>query len=470
MLSKYFFMTGIVLGIMVALDLLLFGTIDLLWGVEVLLTLVFLLAPIYCAKFGRGIKIAFSIVMGIISIVPNLIFILLIVLISANLPRGRPFEEKVVVRPAPEVEVAAYKRWIYMYKGLKEECFSHPRGLVDNPFDYTQPQMDELFSRECEAERAKLLNFHAENVFSIPLFQYKDGYVASTDMEFPRLYVLDMYRIELVDVARRLDKGDIKGAQQRYIRLWQATENQLSPKLSTLILTMFSNAEVGLLTEFYKKYADKLQLEHNKELINILKRTIPKMDSAITASFIGEYAFSKGIFLKFTKDYCFKNLFSFEENHRKSYSERIIETRLLRWPFYDCYKTLKTADEFSYETIELNRKPIYKRERQRQEYCKKEEEFKAEWLRLENPVGNIFLAITMPRIGVIINRKDVKKAQTTAMLYLLTVTDPNNPDEIPTDNLTGKKFQVAVQKDTLEIQTEHKDYKDEVHYKVKRKF
>jgi len=463
-------MTGIVLGIMVVLDLLLFGTIDLLWGVAALLSLVFLLAPIYCAKFGRGIKIAFSIVMGIISIVPNLIFIFLVVLIFANLPKGRPFEEKVVVRPAPEVEVAAYKRWIDMYKGLKEGCFSPPRGLMDNPFDYTQPKMNELFSRECEAERAKLLNFHAENVFSIPL-SHKDGYFASIDIEIPRLYVLDMYRIELADVARRLDKGDIKSAQQKYIRLWQATENQLSPKLSTLILAMFSNAEVGLLTEFYKKYADKLQLEHNKELINILKGTIPKMDSAITASFIGEYAFSKGIFLESTKGYCFKEFFSFtgrEDNYKKSYSERIIETRLFRWPFYDRYKTLKRADEFFYETIELNRKPIY--ERQRQEYCKKEEEFKEEWLRLENPVGNIFFAMIMPRIGVIINRKDVRKAQTTAMLYLLTVTDPNNPDEIPTDNLTGKKFQVAVQRDTLEIQTEHKDYKNEVYYKVKRKF
>lgn len=476
MLSKYLSITGIILAVMVGLDYVLFGVIDLLWGVGVLLALVYLLALRYRAKFSQGIKIGVGIIMCIISIVTNLIFILLVVLIFANLPKGKPFETKVVVKPAPEAEVAAYKRWIDMdsrgSKALKEECFSLPVGWKDNLFDYTLPGMDKLLSSECEAERAKLLSFHAKNICSIPLFQYKNEYCAPIDIEIPNIsHLINMYKIELTDVARRLDKGDVEGAKQKYIWLWQAAKNQLSSKINTLIQTAVSIAEVDLLTEFYSRYGDKLQLEHNKELINIVQATISKMDRAMAGSLVGEYALVKGIILKILYE---KEDFSviITPETTTSMMERLIEKRLLKWPFYDGYKSWKMIDEFWYETIELSRKPLYKTEEEWQRYDKKFEELTTPSLScLENPVGNILNAIAMPRLGrdFLIDRKEVKKAQATAVLYLLSVTDPNNPDEIPIDNLTGKRFRVVFQNDTLEIQSEHKEYKDKVHYKVKRK-
>lgn len=472
-MSKYFFTTGAILVVMVTLDALLFGTIDLLSGTGILFALIFLLAPIYRAKLNLWINVGVSIVLIIISIVTNLVFIFLVIFVCANLPKGKPFEAKVIVEPPSKVEMSAYKRLININQKLRKECFLLPSDWnPDNLFDYTFSGMDKLLSSECEAERAKLLNFYAENVFSIPILKHKDEYFVSINIELPNFsYLMNTYRIELSDIAKRLDKGDVKIAQQKYVRLWQATENQLSGRINTLIQTMVSVAEMGFLTEFYSKYADKLKLEHNEELINILQNIIPKMDSAITGSFVGEYAFQKGIIIKSLEAGWAEVAEVFSMGTPTS-TTRLVEKRLLKWPFYDTYKTREMLDEFFYKTIELARKPMYEIKEEEKEdlqgYDKKLEETKPSFAWFENPVGNFLHAIIIPRTIPLISRKEVKKAQATAMLYLLSVSNPNNPDEIPIDNLTGKRFRVTFQNNTLEIQSEHKDYKTDVYLKIKK--
>jgi hypothetical protein len=487
MLSRYLVLSGLFLGIALALWLMLFDspTMELSFGVASLLVVMLLAFPIYQSKLRPFIAKMSAVFLLLFSLVTNLFFASLVAWIIVNLPKGRPFDEKVVVEAPPEMEVAAFNR--YYAPNSDYNWNSNCLTLPDNwkPFDYVHPSMAKILSSECQGKRDKLLDFHVENVMSKPLSKYKGEYI--DDGNIPEVkHLRCLWQIELTDIAQRLQEGDLIPAQQKYIRLWKATENLLSPRLNTLIQTMIAIYQFKLLTSFYAEYGSRLQLEHNKELINTVQQAISKMDESMADSFRREYGFLKLTILKLVSgqngsshgflqstetksettdsEFGIRQIFGYIYLQGINFIMNHIANLPPKWPFFDTYETLKLFDDWHDEYIQLSKDPGYKKEAWHR-FDRKLDQFTSSlWSSSKNFGGRTVAAVAVPNRTKGVFRKEVQKSHAIALVYMLSVTDPHDLGEIPIDNLTGKKFLVTFKDNTLEIKGK------QVHYKARRSF
>ena len=130
----------------------------------------------------------------------------------------------------------------------------------------------------------------------------------------------------------------------------------------------------------------------------------------------------------------------------------------MEWPFFDRNKTIQMHEELSQDMLETARAPVYELD----EYNRKMEGF-IEGMHstaiLENPVGAVLLAIAVPSLTKPMEKKEVAKSSIIAMQYLLRATPPMEGKNIPTDNLTGEKFQVSYEDGVLAIRGKEVDFR-----------
>jgi hypothetical protein len=462
MFKKYIIISGILLVVVLVLSLIFNGVmaVDALFGIGVLCAIVFFTFPLYRKRLGSwGLKIVRP-VLFVTTFFTNLIAIFFIVFAIANIPKGKPFEEKVFLEPAPMEEQEAYITYTSTIGSrenpIKFECTFANKKWIENHYDGSEEKLEEeLLSEKCIAERKEFLDFHRNNITSFPLSKYDPSEYYS--LPYPNFLPLQsLCKTELTAIAMLLYRGEKELAQEKYIQLWEVGKNLLSGKES-LIKNMIATVWVSLLIDFYDTYGSELQLENNEKLINILAEIPDKMDKSFQACIALEYIGIKGLRPEVTGDFFIEAATGLDE---EIFPSKILKPMGIRWPFFDKYKTLKSFHDATYDFVTIAGMPAYKSQKLLSETSERLETQIAQassGIQLKNPVGNAIFAMGTPNLQKVLVRKEEYKSHIIAMRYLLSVTDPNDEAQIPIDNMTGEKFVVNYEDGILSIQGKEVD-------------
>ena len=197
MLRRYLLATGI--AAMVILAILVFFLDVSPTGITVSVPLAFvpllLIYPRYASRLGHWVEefALYPLLLG--ASVVTAFVIVFVTLAMMNLAKGRPFEEKLSLQPAPQHEQDAHGRVTTLLASLDVESAQ---------------------------DRENALDFLAQNVVSVP-----EG--LSITGEFPRWgTLLAVWESEQSEILELAEEGDQSAAGHKYARLWRVAGNLLS--------------------------------------------------------------------------------------------------------------------------------------------------------------------------------------------------------------------------------------------------
>ncbi len=466
MLSKYFFATGLVGLLFLLFNLIYFGfssykSLELCW---IIIPVIFLFESLYGPCLNRKVKVCVKSILGIFSVWINLPLVLILTLWILSFPKGKLFNEKNIISPAPQIEQEAYYHLLkFASPGsnlLDSFCYKQGKksGACVQHYDFMDPEIQEVLSVKCVTERTQKIKFIGENITSIPFNSYDGLNIIDKDIDLPNYpFFKRLLELELTDIAQHVHQGNRVVAQRKYIYLWKVTQTSLEGQ-QRLVTYMIAMGMLSKLSGFFEQYASDLKLEHNEELLNIIQNIIAKLDASFVSALVGEYACMKHLVLS-----------SAGENYQFN-DERIASLILFCWGIiYDEYKTMKLWDDYYYEFSLLAHQPMYKTEDLMEPLKKLTNQLSSPFNYFINPMGKTLFLAGLPEHNDVIkyiSKKEIQKSRAIAIAYLLNASDPNNPNEIPIDNLTGLKYRVSFSGNKHVIESQHKTYN--VYFKKKK--
>lgn len=435
-MAVYFFISGIVQIILAALNLILFkkDSLDIFLISIIIFAIGFVLYPKYKEKLN---KICKSILNGIfiaISIITNLLFVFLIIMIIVNLPKTGSYKSKFQIQVNPQSEEEAYIKYF---------------NSIDS------------IDIESEEEREEFLEFISENIVSQPLNEFEgDFYGPSFEEPIPKLLNLkSIYSAELAEISSLLYEGNIVLAQNKYIRLWKISDNLFSGQ-NTLIHEMVSIVLANKLIDYYNIKSNILDLKNNEELTTYINDIINKIDESFKKSLILENSSVRFFLLNLKESHKYLTIANLPSSENLTFDRLIIYlyyeygwSKLFYWPFFDYNETVKKFDEY----YELGFNIIEKEYNE----CKNDltlnqltDKYKSSFV-LKNPTGKEYF---MPPniIRIILKIKELK-SRMEVLLYRVSLENNENIENFPFNDLSGNKFLVNYENIFIRIQGEKLD-------------
>ena len=312
-------------------------------------------------------------------------------------------------------------------------------------FDYNNKDAAQILE-STKTERDEILKILSTKIISIPSpeFSDKESYTENVNQivaisKISRIKTF--YKYELLDIKRNLYMGDKKVAVSRYITLWKSIDNLYKSENDSLINYMIKIACSGILQEFY---FDNQQMMDNNNIVD-LSETLLSIDKNIDSSF--QYSL-KGEYV------CMKELL------------KAVGTQA-KWPFFDYNKTVNTFYRDYKTTIDMCNKPYYALDKSSENTVNVDEN-NSILSNLINPIGTqLFEVLSLSSPKSMMEQKEIFKSKIRAMYFVI---NKGTNVEMPTDNLTGKKFIIKDYKGYYEISSQLKlDGKSAFTYKVIKK-
>ena len=458
---RFYSVTGICTGILFVLNILLYGSdgIDivfwLLLGLLLGLIILYLCSKRFENKLHSSLKILINALFLIAFIPVYLLLIIYSVYCIANLPKGKPFEEKVKVSVVSEEEIRAYKKFFEMSHKIDKEITQEERDSIDCLLENTckdslksRQIMNDIYPRFNE-----ILEFAETNIVSPPLEDLK--YTSEIPSYSP---LISGFKAELFLIQENLSRQEYGRAKQKYYRLWRILNNHFKGN-RFFLGHMIGIVLFNILEEFSIKNSSILFIVNNDEVSPLIQNLIENSDINMKNSFFGEYISLKNNFKK-------TDVLNEVYYGTITYESALIKKRKWKWPFFDYYKTLEILDNYFFiSTTQLLQEPFtrVKSTQVFDEYITPRLSF------IKNPAGSYILGLFTHNFYNLIENIKIMKSNLLALNYLIESINTQAFITPPIDCLTGKPFIVHSDNDSLSIKSEY-DHPDIVNYQIKRSF
>lgn len=445
MLKKFFFVTGVFSIILVILNIILYGTagFDFLFLLGILLALLLLLYPKYEASLSLMMVKFINWVLMISSIIIYGVLILVGIFIIVNLPKDEPGAAEI---PTIERSADASKNYLQLCQiSTKNNVrFAEKMGEINRAYQYDvydSAKVEKIIT-EIQPSQEEFMNFLANSSITAPEKLNWETPVPS----FP--YVQNSFRFELFLIGKHIENNEYDMANAKYQRLWKSVDNLFAGK-NLLIVYIIDLVLVDELMNFYKKYPNQFEFADQEELLTHVNQINENLYPAF------EYA------VKF-EDITLKNGFDPEEKEFLGFGTSfgwntilfvLGEERLSSWPLYDYHKTMETFTKIHEMTMQIGTQPMYEMEASFEEYLNSLENFVEPSL-VKNPVGSLFVGKALPDYQNVIIRKEQRKSELTAFIYVLNNMKNDDLPEPPVDNLSGTPFPLVQEEEMTLIHSE----------------
>ncbi len=456
-MKRYFFITGIILILMHILTFYLFREFE--YDIDNYISIFFLVAYIfyhkYSSKVNNKILKAINVILIFYSLFIYLFSLGIVGYMIINFPKEKFFEEKLLLPISDKIHEKNYYLMIEKFDGFYKKYKNKIKIDENKIYQYKTDTTAEILLKESSIDRDNLIDFIINNKSSVPEKEMNPG------GKIPRLLILlNIVKLELIEVSKNLQNNEFDLAEQKYNKLWKValslnTENQI------MIQYLVNIACINILINFYFNSDLKIENTHT-EISKITNYIYNSIDNRAKIFLAYEYQNSKN-FLQSIDAKTFDELNEMIGNNMKlKYFNK-------GWPFYDYYKTLRIFHDNFYKSELLFHKPYYKLGEDLKEYSsfiKAATEFSY----FKNPVGKTILIMGIGNISGSVLGKEICKSKLNLFIHILNSSNKKVDENIPVDNLTGKPYTVIKEKTVTIIKSEFKvkNCQGDIIYKIKK--
>jgi len=422
-MKKYMKCSVVVLFLVFILDIILFKqAFDAFSCLVLLLSAAYFMYVFGIQQLDSPVFRGLGFLLVPLSILTNLIFLLLVVLIVANYPPEKPFKSRFDLQQPSVKEIKAQQELLSLLKEADSACFTLPKDMdwQKNKFDFSYPGFDQLLEDGCQSERQTLIDFIANRVTAIPYTEMGGELVIPMDYHIPNYAVLfKLFQIESTYIAGMLADGQNKMAGQRYLKLWQGVSQRLSSK-EGLVNTMVTIRLISYLTELYSEKEFDLAPKTASTLVDLMADIPNLLDNSVADSFTREYALSKGYILQLSgagasdSETTLLGYFGDQGGFLTNF-----EARFSKWPFIDPVVQLKFVEDLQWDFIEIQRLPFTEGKKRLEVLNQGIQDMAQNPYSLVNPVGRILSAIATPVFDNYIETKEKTKSEVISLTNLL---------------------------------------------------
>jgi hypothetical protein len=378
------------------------------------------------------------------------------VLLPVNFPPGEPFKDQLTVRFGPEKAQEKFQtyyelteKWTDRYEQVRNSFQADPGESVrQRILNDTTAQMVE----RTDTVRSHVIRFLATHRVSFPE-EYLDG---GTELKPQVIHFMTLYNLELIGIDRLIHDGQIDKAGQQFRLVWESLLSQSSPPKSIIEhLVLLPNFERA--TRFYASHPQlrasipreqmvKFLGEARRRLIVSGKQSLAWFYHGASRNFelIKEGKLTPGELIRMTYDI-------------NSWPTYLLDVKA-EWPFYDHWASKCRFHGTLHKFSQFLEEPYYRISKDLRNHKNNLERTLVRWRStgfplVRNPVGRIYLISYMPdNLKLVFDTARVRATMAMLKGYLAHHSNPTGVS-LPTDELTGKRYQVDIKSDTVVIRS-----------------
>ncbi|MBU0481733.1 MAG: hypothetical protein KKG47_11610 [Proteobacteria bacterium] len=449
MLKKYLRFSAAALVLLFSIDrFVVSGSCDLLSWALLFLAVLSLIHAFFRERSPSSMGKLVSILLVPLTLLSNLLLLIVLVLIAFNYPPAKPVAPRIkIVQPPPD-QAAGYAELFTLLENGEQACYSLPGGFSwqKDRYDYAYQGMAEILNERCGAERGRLLDFITAGVTGKPFSEIEGQLGLPMSEPIPRYKnLVDLYRIELLDLTRMIDEGRSAEAFAGYLLLWRGVRNRLDSR-DGLVNAMASIAMAGFLADFFETGILALDQGMAEELLESMDRMPALLDSSLAGGLMIECAAISSFMLQDQKG-AVPLIVAGPGNDLY----RSLVARFLRWPFFDVNANRDFIDGLFAEQIDIVYLPREQKGKKAENLNARLQEIADHPFSLVNPTGRFLNAIAMPAVDSYDGKKEAVKARITALTWLLKSVAGKDPGLLPENSVNGERFVVEEQDGFLKI-------------------
>ncbi len=383
--------------------------------------------------------------LGFLITLPLLFYTL--VILPMNYPAGEPFEDQLTLSETSEsAEKNFYRYWDRLVKwkeNYETVIDSADEGVEKNIEEYVLNKKTGKVEQNTREARAEILQFIGNHHVAFPKKEL--GPKGKVPQVIPLIKLFDL---ELLEIERALQNGQIEKARQNNLLMWKALDKKLQYS-STLIEHLVNLAVISKVVK-HSARRPALHAQTSEEFLNHLDSAKQNLGPVGKEAIAYEY-YSLAQILKDMK----RKRQNLGQLINSSAGRLFVSTG----PLYDYWKTRRYIHDSFYQLAVLYPEPFHRVESRLENIESKLNQRLKNWSHpfslhmLENPVGKIIYSAAFPQIFSSIRDTASVRTKLTMLKWIHENNARYESDNVPTDELSNKTFQIKNYSDTFVIKS-----------------